>query len=292
VFFGCFDWHSAVHGHWALVRILRRFPGLPEAQSIRAQLNAHLTPAALASELAFFKEPRNHSFERPYGWAWYLRLAAELKTWSDPDAKRWSAAVAPLGEYLAAQSVSYLQRLSTPNRSGVHPNTAFAMLHLWAYAEATNNLGLRATLIERTRHFYAADRACPVAYEPSGEDFISPCLTEAELLHRLLPANEFMTFLEQFLPTATAAAWASVLTPPVVIDPEDPTIGHLIGLCFERAWVLRGLVQAMPATLKPRVEAAILAHESYALKVMMKSGYGGEHWLASFAVLDLLPAHP
>ncbi len=284
-FHGCFDWHSAVHGHWALARVLKAFPGLPDAAPIRAALSRHLRPDVLARERAFFQEKRNRTFERPYGWGWYLRLAAELRAFDDPDARRWSAAVEPLARDFAASMATYLARLSFPIREGTHANTAFALTHAWDYAVAADDATLKGAIDAAARRFYLADRACPLAYEPSGEDFLSPCLAEADLVRRVLPAGEFREWLRAFLPSTGDAA-AFQLEPPEVRDRQDPRIGHLIGLDFHRAWCLLGIASALPPgdPLADRLRSLADAHRSAGLSDMQDSGYGGEHWLASFAL--------
>ncbi len=285
-FYGCFDWHSAVHGHWALVRILKAFPDLPNAAPIRAALDRHLRASVLAREQAFFKETRNKTFERPYGWAWAFRLAAELATWDDPDARRWAAAVNPLAKDLAGALVTYIGRLSVPVREGVHPNTAFALAQAWDYAKAVGDDGLKGAIDTAARRFYLSDRACPLAYEPSGEDFLSPCLAEADLMRRVLPYGVYRPWLDDFLPDPDGVGTAPILAPPVVRDREDPRIGHLIGLDFHRAWALEGVASVVPAGDPHSVAWRSLAatHREAGLRDMIGSGYGGEHWLASFAL--------
>lgn len=293
-FFGCFDWHSAVHGHWSMVRVLSRFPQLAETPQIRAKLDAHLTPERLAKEAAFFAESRNRTFERPYGIAWLLRLSAELHNLAGPDARRWEAAVTPLAQLLAERLGHYLARLSVPVRAGTHDNTAYALTHAIDYARATKNEAFHILLIARAKDFYLADRACPVAYEPSGEDFISPCLVEADLMHRVLSPSEFSRWLAQFLPRSKSPEFARLQAPPEVRDRHDPRIGHLIGLSFQRAAALHGISRSLPTG---DAEAAALMqianrHAHDGLRQMMDSGYGGEHWLASFALYLLTEVGP
>ncbi len=288
-FSGCFDWHSAVHGFWAMARALRLFPRLPEAAALRQALSAHLRPEPLAAELAFFLEPRSKTFERPYGWGWLLRLQAELLTHPDPAAAAWRAALAPLAAELAGRLRAYLDRLSAPVRDGTHQNTAFALVHALDYARATDDPDLAAAIGRRARAFYLADRDCPAAYEPSGEDFLSPCLTEADLMRRVLPQAEFRAWLRAFLPDPLSAGFAPLTRPPEVRDPEDPRIGHLIGLSWSRAWSLAGVASALEATDPWREPLLVLArlHRREAHDGMFGAGYGGEHWLASFALLAL-----
>ncbi|MBM4395639.1 MAG: DUF2891 domain-containing protein [Deltaproteobacteria bacterium] len=285
-FFGCFDWHSAVHGHWAMVRVLRLVPGVRGAEAAVAVLDAHLVPERLDREATFFGLERSRTFERPYGWAWLLRLAAELRAWDHPAARRWDAAVGPLARALAAKAADYLPRLSVPCREGTHQNTAFAMAHMLDYARAASDAAFEALLVARARDFYAADKGCPTDYEPSGEDFVSPCLAEADLMRRVMPPREFAAWLGDFLPAPGSARFARLAQPPEVRDRKDPRIGHLIGLDLHRAWCMEGVASALPAGDFRRDALLRLArlHREAGLAQMADSGYGGEHWLASFAV--------
>jgi len=283
-FFGCFDHHSAVHGHWALVRVLRIFPEADSDEQIRTALDRHLTVERLEREAAFFREPRNRTFERPYGWGWVLRLAAELNAFDDPDARRWSAALAPLSLEIARNLSDYLARLSHPVREGVHPNTAFALIHAWDHAVALKDPGLREAVRNAAMRFYLRDVDCPIAWEPSGEDFLSPCLTEADLMRRVLPPDRFARWLTRFLPDLSRPRPA--IHPPEVRDTKDPRIGHLIGLDFQRAWSLLGIASALPRGDRRIATCRALAeqHRQAGLAQISGSGYGGEHWLATFAL--------
>jgi hypothetical protein len=285
-FAGCFDWHSAVHGHWAMARLLRTFPDLPEGPRIRDVLRRHLEPARIAAEVAFLSAPRSRTFERPYGLAWLLRLATELRSWDDPDSKSASQALAPLERAVAKRLADYLPRLTVPVRDGTHQNTAFAMAHALEWARASGDAGIAATIESRSRDFFGADRDCPTAYEPSGEDFVSPCLAEADLMHRVLPRDEFAAWLAGFLPPAGSPRFRPLLAPVEVRDRHDPRIGHLIGLAFHRAWTMRGVAGALAEDDPTGALLLRLAdlHQDEGLKQMFDSGYGGEHWLASFAV--------
>ena len=284
-FFGCFDWHSSVHGHWAMARMLSTHPDLPEAPRLRQALAAHLTAERMAGEVATFKE--QPLLERPYGWAWLLRLAAELRGLAGvEEARNWAAALRPLEQLLVTRTRDYLKRLSVPVRAGTHHSTAFALGHVLDYARVAGDQALSRDVEAAARRFYLKDRACPVAYEPSGEDFISPCLAEADLMRRVLEPAELREWLDGFLPPLDSENARPLLTPPRVLDARDPKIGHLIGLDFHRAWCMRGLA----ATLGPgdarsaRLEAAAREHAEHGLRLMKESGYGGAHWLASFAI--------
>jgi hypothetical protein len=292
-FFGCFDWHSAVHGHWALVRLMKTV-GFADAGKAREILDAHFTPERIAGELAYFQEARNKTFERPYGFGWFLRLTAELRTWDDPDAKRWAASLRPLEDHIKGALARYLETLSVPVRAGTHDSTAYAMAHAHDYAVAVGDSALRGVLERRARDFYLADAECPTAYEPSGEDFISPCLAEADLMRRVLSPDELTPWLDRFFAAIDASGFSTMREPAVVKDREDPRIGHLIGLSLHRAAAYRGIAAALAAG-DPRREvferlAAI--HRDDGLAKMAGSGYGGEHWLASFAIFLLTDSGP
>jgi hypothetical protein len=294
VFHGCFDWHSAVHGHWTLVRLLKTAPSLPEAPAIRALLRRQLTPERLAVELAYLKEDRNRTFERPYGWAWLLRLAVELERWQDPEGRVWARAIRPLAAHLVLRASAYLPRLSAPVRDGTHASTAFAMVQMLDYARGVGETRFARLLEARARELYGRDVACPTHFEPSGEDFISPCLVEADLMRRVLAPSELRRWLDRFLPSPGSRRFAPLAAPTPVRDPTDPKIGHLIGLAFQRAWSLRGIADALPANDRrrgPYLRIAAL-HTDAALGLIERSGYGGEHWLASFATYLLSAAGP
>jgi hypothetical protein len=289
-FYGCFDWHSAVHGHWMLARLLRGFPDLPEAEAIRGVLDEHLAPAAVAGEVAYFRHPGRQTFERPYGWAWLLKLAAELEAWDTEPARTWSAQLQPLADTVAERFLGFLPRQTYPIRTGVHPNTAFSLELALDYARVHRDGALEALVTERARTYYRKDRSGPVRSEPGGEDFLSPCLEEAALMARILPAGSFRTWVAGFLPDLEGSP---VLTPAVVSDRSDPRIVHLDGLNLSRARAL----QALAAALGPKdpghamLERAALRHAEAALPHVASGDYGGEHWLATFAV-RLLEAWP
>jgi hypothetical protein len=291
-FSGCFDWHSAVHGHWSMVRVLRQHPGLVEAPKLRAALDAHLADELMARELAFFEQERAHGFERPYGWGWFLRLHGELHSWDDPDARRWARATFPLARLLSSRLRAYLQDLTVPVREGTHSNTAYAMIHALDAAEVMGNGVLASAIHERALDFYGRDRDCPTAYEPSGEDFISPCLTEAALMLRVLEPAAFTSWLEAFLPPPEDPRFGPLAIPVQVHKPDDPRIGHLIGLAFQRAGAYREIAAALPADHPRRAiyERLAVEHMQAGFEHLHASGYGGAHWLASFAIYSLTEA--
>ncbi len=284
-FFGCYDWHSSAHGHWMLVRLIKTFPDLPSQRDIRAHLAPHFAPEAIAAEARYLDIKSNRSFERTYGWAWMLRLTTELQTSNDPDAKTWRANLEPLVKAIVARLNDFLPKLTHPIRTGVHPNTAFALGETLDYAHAAGDTELAAFVTRRARDYYERDRACPLAYEPSGEDFFSPCLEEADLMRRVMPRAEFSRWLRLFLP-GLAAGRPFPLSPAVVTDPTDPRLVHLDGLNLTRAWTLRSIARALPAS-DPRqkaLEVSAAAHAQAGLARVSSGNYEGEHWLASFAV--------
>ncbi|HEY1556858.1 MAG TPA: DUF2891 domain-containing protein [Kofleriaceae bacterium] len=285
-FYGCLDWHSAVHGHWLLARVLRASPALPEAAAIRAALDRSLTAANLAAELAYFRAPNRGAFERTYGWAWLLELARALHGWDDHDAARWRAALAPLAGELAHRYRAFLPKQRYPIRTGVHANTAFGMALALDYARDAGDAPLEAALVARALAYYAGDRDAPIGWEPSGEDFLSPALVEADLMRRVLPAARFAPWLHAFLVEPAFA-------PVEVGDRSDPKLAHLDGLNLSRAWCLRAIAGALsPADpLRARLAEAADAHAGAGLAHVATGDYMGEHWLATFAVyLSLVPA--
>jgi len=290
-FFGCFDWHSSVHGHWMLTRLLRLHPELPSAGEIRARLEAHFSDETFAAEARYMDRASARSFERPYGWAWTLRLASELQGWDDPQGKVWRARIRPLENRVVQLLSDYLPKLTHPVRTGVHPNTAFALAEALDYARHAGRKDLEAAILARSRDYFAKDRSCPFAYEPSGEDFFSPCLEEADLMRRVLPNAELAVWLSRFWPGLSKGERAA-LSPAVVTDPTDPKLVHLDGLNLTRAWALRGVAGAL-ARRDPRrgvLERMSSAHEKAGLARVSSGNYEGEHWLASFAVYLLTEA--
>lgn len=281
-FFGCYDWHSSVHSHWTLARILRLFPTLPEAERIRRVLDESLTEQHLSAELAFFQAAERRVFERPYGWGWLLALAAELRSGRGPFARRWAAAVRPLEEFIAESFCAYLPRLPYPVRTGVHSNTAFGLTLALDYARLAPNRRLASAIIARSRGYYGSDAGAPAAWEPGGEDFLSPSLTEADLMSRVLPPGEFRRWLAGFLPGLAAGEVSSLMSPPRVLDRRDPKQVHLDGLSLSRAWALQRIAAIVPDNA--RLLAAAERHAGAGLIRVASGDYAGEHWLASFGV--------
>jgi hypothetical protein len=285
-FYGCFDWHSSVHGHWMLVRLLKLYPDNSLASEIRDQLNRSLTAEKLRAETAYFDEPSNRSFERMYGWAWALRLAAELHTWDDDDGKKWRANIRPLEVKIVELAKGYLPRLSHPIRTGVHPDTAFALGQALDYARVVGDKELEQLIVRRGREFYLDNRDYPAAYEPSGEDFFSAGLNEADFMRRILSKPEFSKWLDQFLPGLAEKKVGNLLTPVEVTDVTDGKLVHLAGLDLSRGWTLRGIGSAFDNDdrRKPVLDAAAASHARTGYKYVFSGHYEGEHWLATFAV--------
>ena len=285
-FFGCYDWHSSVHGHWLLARLARQFPSAPFAAQARAALARSLTPANVAAEVAYLQTPGRASFERPYGLAWLLALAAQLHDWDDPQARQWAETLAPLETEAAERLRQWLPKLRYPIRVGEHSQTAFAfgLVHDWAVARG--DAGMRALVEQRSRAFYANDRDCPIGYEPSGEDFLSPCLAEADLMRRILPREDYAAWLRRFLPGIPRKPAADWLPPGIVSDRSDPKLAHIDGLNLSRAWMLHGIASGLPARDPriPALQAAARAHAAAALPAVTGEHYEGGHWLGTFAV--------
>ena len=288
-FYGCFDWHSSVHGHWMLVRLLRTFADLPEAAEIRKALDENLTAKNILVETAYLSQANRQSFERTYGWAWLLKLAEELHGWNDADGKKWSRNLQPLAEALAARYIAFLPKQTYPIRTGVHPNTAFGLAFALDYAGAVGNRQLAELIRERSLTYFSADAAYPANWEPGGEDFFSPALMEADLMRRVMKTAEFARWFHRFLPGIAAGKQKALLEPATVSDRSDPKIVHLDGLNLSRAWCMRAIASALPRQDAARASLARAAtlHAKVALENVASGDYAGEHWLASFAVYML-----
>jgi len=289
MFYGSFDWHSCVHGYWLLVRLLRRFPALPEAPAIRRVIEEHFTAENAAAELDYLKRPENRGFERPYGLAWLLMLAAELRRHDSTRGRRWSEVLAALTSECAARLRDYLVAADYPVRAGVHGNSAFAVVLALDHADACGEPAVRAALGQKSRSWFGGDAGCP-AWEPDGEDFLSPALTEALCMARTLTPAEFAAWFERFLPRLAACEPATLFRPATVADRCDGKIVHLDGLNLSRAWCWRSLSDVLAAT-DPRREIALKAAAAHldASLPHVADHYAGSHWLASFAVLALDP---
>ena len=288
-FFGCFDWHSSVHGHWMLARLLRLYPDCTAGPEIRAALNKHLTPENMEAEAEYFRQPYNKSFERMYGWAWYCRLVAELDAWPDADAQQWRRALIPLEELLVQRVKDYLPKLQFPIRTGVHPNTAFALGQILDYAVQTDQKELAELIRQRSKEYFFEDRDYPTRYEPSGEDFFSPAWNEVDLMRRVLGADDFAGWLSQFLPGLSDNESGLLLIPVEVSDVTDGKIVHLAGLDLNRAWCLRGITGNLQSRdpRHKRLRTSADEHLEKGLEYVFSGHYEGEHWLATFAVYAL-----
>lgn len=294
VFYGCFDWHSSVHGHWLLVRLLKLYPQHEKALEVRQLLDRQLSAEKLLQELAYFNVKENESFERMYGWAWLLRLVIELRTWQDSDAQRWSANLQPLELRIVELVKAYLPRLTYPIRTGEHPDTGFALAQIYDYAITIHDPDLQSSIRDFCVNKYLNDSDYPARYEPSGQDFFSTCLNEADLMRRTLNATDFARWLETFLPQLGIpnGSAQSLLSPVSVSDVTDGKLVHLAGLNFNRAWTQYGVAFALPQT-DPRREvllASARAHEKSGLEYVFSGHYEGEHWLATFAVYAMTDA--
>ena len=285
-FFGCYDWHSGVHGHWLLVRLLRLDPNAPFAKDARAALSASLTPKHVAGEVDYLKADGRASFERPYGLAWLLQLSAEVRNWDDPEAKQWAAALAPLEELAASKLKGWLPKLNYPIREGEHDQTAFAFGLMWDWAQIAGDAEMKAQLADAAARFYRGDRNCPLEYEPSGQDFLSPCLAEADFMRRVLAQDVFAKWLDTFLPKIPKKGGAAWLSPGVVTDRADPKLAHIDGLNLSRAWMLEGIAYGLkPGDRRiPALLAAAASHRAAALPAVTGEHYEGGHWLGTFAV--------
>jgi hypothetical protein len=285
-FYGCFDWHSCVHGHWMLIKLLKLFPALPEAAAIRNTLNITLTESNLKKEVQYFDMPLTSSWERTYGWGWLLKLDEELQDWNDEDGKRWYASLQPLTKKVVRLWKSYLPKQTYPNRTGVHPNTAFGLVFAIDYARAAKDTSFENAIVASAKRIYAKDKNAPSLWEPDGSDFLSPSLEEADLMLRILPAKDFTNWFNNFF-SAEGLQHLTVL--PVVSDRTDLQIVHLDGLSFSRSWCMKDIAAALPANNPKRklLLRSSLTHLSSAISNVVSGHYGGEHWLASFAVYAL-----
>jgi hypothetical protein len=284
VFYGSLDWHSCVEMFWLLVRLLKTAPGAVDGDAVRTALNARLTSGGLAAEADFMASRHGAASERPYGWGWALALAQELDTWDDPDAKTWSANLAPLAAVLERNFLTWLPRATYPLRTGVHTNSAFGISLALPYADAH---GFGGALRDAAAGWYLKDENYPGAYEPSGQDFLSAGLCEAELMARLLPADEFAGWLERFLPGLADTEPAALFTPVTVSDPSDGYLAHLAGLNLSRAWCWRRLAESLPDG-DPRFRLcrrAMRVHAEASLGRVAGDDYMVAHWLAAYAVL-------
>jgi hypothetical protein len=288
-FYGSFDWHSCVHMHWLLVHVRRRHPELAQRAAIDALLDRHLAPPNIAAECAYLRRPHAQSFERPYGWTWLLKLADELALSADDDGRRWAMSLAPLARAMVERYLAWLPRADYPIRYGMHSNSAFGLLFALEYARHAGDSVLASLCIDKARAWYGNDRDAPAAWEPSGFDFLSPSLVEAELMRRVLAPDEFAGWLSAFLPGMAERRPPQLLNPVDVSDRGDPHIVHLDGLNLSRAWCFRGIASSLTDD-DPRATAAREAaacHAAAGLSGLDSADYLGGHWLATYAALAL-----
>jgi Protein of unknown function (DUF2891) len=285
-FYGCYDWHSSVHGHWLLVRLVRTFPDASFGAAAREALRKSLTAENLKREAAYLHGRGRDSFERPYGLSWLLQLCAELREWDDPSAREMSANLRPLEEAAVERLQTWLPKLSNPVRIGEHDQTAFGLGLMLDYACAKGDDAFTKLVTDSAKKFFLADKNCPLAYEPSGEDFLSPCLGEADVMRRVLPQAEFAKWLRDFLPQIPTKPRVDLLRIVVSPDPSDPKLAHLDGLNLSRAWMLEGIISALGRDdpRRPALQAAADAHRRAGLAAVTGEHYEGGHWLGSFAV--------
>jgi hypothetical protein len=285
-FYGCYDWHSSVHGHWLLVRLVRTFPNASFAPAAREALRKSLTAENVKEEANYLRGAGRASFERPYGLTWLLQLCAEAREWDDPLGKELSANLRPLEDAAVERLETWLPKLSHPVRVGEHDQTAFGLGLMLDYARTSGNEPFARLVADQARKFFLADKNCPLNYEPSGEDFLSPCLGEADVMRRVLSPKEFANWLKEFMPQVPAAGKAEWLPVVVSPDPSDPKLAHLDGLNLSRAWMLEGILSGLPAddTRRPALAAAADAHRRAGLAAVTGEHYEGGHWLGSFAV--------
>ena len=319
-FYGCWDWHSAANSTWAMVKLYKEFPDIPVSGLIVEKLNDHLSEEALEGEIAFFEESR--SFERPYGWAWLLKLHAELSTWDHDDAEEWATHVEPLATLFSERMLEYLEGLKVPSRSGTHSNTAFSLAMMLESARITRDVALETAIVDAAERLFGEDFDCPTAYEPWGSDFLSPCLEEAALMAGVLDHDHFLTWLDDFLPPLTSREFTPLTSPidPDDVIPEDmddpPTpldatadddatnekrrtaaerrllgsASHLIGPAFIRADAINRLAASLPEDdLRiPALRKIALVHGSRGFDTMFDAAYAGSHWIGTFALKYLL----
>lgn len=284
-FYGCFDWHSSVHGHWLLTRLLNSSGQSLDQQKIKTALGTSFTKNRLAGEVRYFNAEDRTGFERPYGRAWFLQLTAELREWDSPEARDWLQALLPLEEVIIQQTMSWLPNLTYPIRSGTHSQTAFAFGLMLDSARTADNEEFERLLVTKSWEFYRDDQDCPMAYEPSGEDFLSPCLMEADLMRRLMSEADFSLWLSEFLPEIPTDGGDDWLAVGVVLDATDGKLVHLDGLNLSRAWALYNIAESLPESdpRKKALRASAELHSMAGLVAVTGNHYAGGHWLASFA---------
>lgn len=284
IFYGCFDWHSSVHGYWSIIRLMKEYPELDKDGKVRTIFKKNITDSNVAIEKAFFEEYNNRDFERTYGWAWFLQLQSELYTWKDNDAKRWYLTLKPLENLLIEKYKAYLPKLFYPIRTGQHDNSAFGFSLAIDYTRTIGNKQLEQTIIEHSKRLYLSDKNCDLAYEPSGNDFLSPCLEEALLMSKILDTNEYRQWLKNFMPSLFDPGFS--LIPGKVSDRTDGKLVHLDGLNFSRATCFYGIIKKLPELNHLKTIAD--NHLNYSINNITNDDYMGSHWLGTFALYTLM----
>lgn len=279
-FYGCYDWHSSVHGHWSLVYLLKRFSDIDHRDDIMKKLAENMSADNIKQEVDYFTWKGNSSFERTYGWAWLLKLAEELHTWDTDYARELSANLEPLTQHIVQAYLDFLPKLNYPIRVGEHTNTAFGMSFAYDYAQTVDNLALKNVIEETVKRFYLTDAGCPITWEPSGFDFLSPCLQEADIVRKVLPKAEYKQWLTQFLPQLSSADFT--METGKVSDRADAKLVHLDGVNFSRAWCLYGIAQTLPEY--EHLHSLAAEHIQHSLPSIVDDNYSGTHWLGSFAL--------
>ncbi|MGC1205689.1 MAG: DUF2891 domain-containing protein [Flavobacteriaceae bacterium] len=282
-FYGCFDWHSAVHGHWSLVSLLKTFPEIDKGEDVKQRLLNNISKENIETEIQYFYGEHNKSYERTYGWAWLLKLAEELHTWDAPIARELETNLHPLTDLIIEKYIEYLPKLNYPLRNGTHTNTAFGLSFAYDYAETVNHEALKTAIANRAKFFFSNDKNCPMSWEPSGSDFLSPCLEEAALMKRLLPKAQFKTWMNDFLPELKNKDYR--LEVGKVSDRTDGQLVHLDGVNFSRAWSLNKIAEDLPEYNHLKNIANL--HINYSLPSIFGDSYEGGHWLGSFAIYAL-----
>lgn len=283
-FYGCYDWHSSVHGHWVLAKLLNDFPDLDKKDEIKSTLVNSLSKTNIEAETAYLGKRHEGSFERTYGWAWALKLAQELNGSNDSEIKALEKNLQPLTDLLIKQFIEFLPKLNYPIRVGTHTNSAFGMSFAYDYAKALGNQELQKSIEENARRMYLKDEGCPLNWEPNGTDFLSPCFEELNLMRRVLPKEEFFAWTHKFLPQIESENFD--LEVGLVSDRKDGNLVHLDGLNFSRAWIFYGLAKQYPEKFGHLVQVAD-KHLSYSLPTIVDGNYSGEHWLGTFALYAL-----
>lgn len=283
IFYGCFDWHSSVHGYWSMVTLVKQFPTLKKANEVKTLLQKNITEENVLKELEYFQKDINKTYERTYGWAWLLKLSEALQTWDDPLGKELAKNLEPLTQEIVLKYKEYLPKLIYPIRVGEHTNTAFGLAFAWDYAKTVDDVSFQNLIKDRAKDFFMKDTNCPINWEPSGYDFLSPCLEEIDIMRRVLSKGEFKTWLGSFLPALENENYH--LQPGRVGDRSDGKLVHLDGLNFSRAWVLYGLANQYPEY--EHVTNMAHNHVSYSYPNLVGDSYEGGHWLGSFAIYAL-----